>query len=240
MNTALLLQSLDKDLSCFSENNKGLKSAMKVLYVLEHHLGEIFIDNDLIEKLGAYSHISSSYGELCLQLEKSKEILDLIHKKRPVEYIPPSEYKFLDIGCGFGTKVLFADALGFDAWGIECNKKYADIAKRITFYWKIKKGNALNYKKYNEYDILYFYEPMKSNKIDKFYKKVLNNAKSPSIIVHSTLWGNKYNIFNSTKDISDQFLYDDKGIFFKGDEEQRDMLKNKFKFREIKDFYIEC
>lgn len=64
---------------------------------------------------------------------------------------------FIDVGCGIGTKVLLAQACGTNAWGIELNRKYVEVARsRHIAPKQIIHGNALKHD-YSAYDIIYFY-----------------------------------------------------------------------------------
>lgn len=108
------------------------------------------------------------------------------------------DFKFLEVGCGVGTKTKIAAFL-FDAYGLEIFEPYAEIAKellktRIRNNFGIYKEakdveriiieDALNYRKYNEYDVIYFYCP-----IDDFEKeveletKICKEAKKGSVII---------------------------------------------------------
>lgn len=83
--------------------------------------------------------------------------------------------KFLDVGCGIGSKVILAGQLGLDAYGLEVNAKYAKIAEALvyrtnTFYdYESPQPLKRTFKKifradgrkfdYSPYDIIYFYVP---------------------------------------------------------------------------------
>lgn len=102
-----------------------------------------------------------------------------------------SRYKFLDIGCGIGNVVRAAQIIGFDAYGLEYNKKIYDIAKNFMNERHIIKGNMLTFKNYHEYDVLYYYQPIaNSEAMDKFTKKLMKAIKCGAYIVtHGGTWG---------------------------------------------------
>ena len=99
---------------------------------------------------GHYPYIPLNNATFQALLGKAKQHIKIKSKHRP---------RFLDIGCGIGTKVLIASEMGFNASGLEYDKVYYQWAKQITLE-KCTKGNALEYTKYGEFDCLYFYCPL--------------------------------------------------------------------------------
>ena len=86
--------------------------------------------------------------------------------------------KFIDVGCGIGTKVLLAQLQGCEAYGLEINPKYVAVARRLLpdigpfdtpksrclkrkrAVPRIIRGDALTFD-YSPYDIIYFYCPQR-------------------------------------------------------------------------------
>jgi hypothetical protein len=96
--------------------------------------------------------------------------------------------KFLDIGCGIGTKVMLADVL-FDAHGFDINEEYLNLANQIgckrTFI-----QDAMSYEGYDEYDFLYFYRPFKDDTLEReFEERVYQKMKSGALLapMHSVV-----------------------------------------------------
>lgn len=93
-------------------------------------------------------------------------------------------HKFLDIGCGIGNIVLLAQKVGFDAYGLEYNKKIYDIAKGLMGRNHIFRGNMTDFGKYNEYDVLYYYVPMVNGKaMEEFVKKLIKTVKPGAYVI---------------------------------------------------------
>ena len=90
--------------------------------------------------------------------------------------------RFLDVGCGFGGKVWIAEALGFDSMGLEINPKYARIASECAGSDRILCTDALNFKDYSSFDVIYFYNPMPSDELEL---AIIQGAKKDAIIYHA-------------------------------------------------------
>jgi hypothetical protein len=89
--------------------------------------------------------------------------------------------KFIDIGCGIGTKVLIASNL-FDAYGIDCNQNLIDISKIIG----CKNTSCCDIFDYDfsQFDILFYYRPFYDDKIyETFENKIYTETKVGSIII---------------------------------------------------------
>jgi hypothetical protein len=98
-------------------------------------------------------------------------------------YIPM--LKFLDCGCGIGFTVLLAGIAGFDSHGIELNSKLIKVANVLNYPQKtIKRANVLTYAEYSEYDIIYFYCPLRNRKLEeKFEEKVEKDMKVGAYLI---------------------------------------------------------
>lgn len=63
-------------------------------------------------------------------------------------------YRFLDVGCGIGDKVMLAQSLGFDAYGFDYWEPYIGVAKRLQgrAVWV---DDAFKFEGYSGYDVVY-------------------------------------------------------------------------------------
>jgi 2-polyprenyl-3-methyl-5-hydroxy-6-metoxy-1,4-benzoquinol methylase len=100
--------------------------------------------------------------------------------------------KFLDVGCGPGTIVVLADTIGFNAYGIDYMGKYVKIAKaamREAYFYEtnrenIIKADALNFKRYDQFHVIYYYRPIADSKImHELYKKIMKDMKIGSLFI---------------------------------------------------------
>ncbi|PLS20603.1 class I SAM-dependent methyltransferase [Neptunicoccus cionae] len=73
--------------------------------------------------------------------------------------------RFLDVGCGGGTKVLLAREYFGCADGLEYDPNYEAAARKLMQSvappsCNIHRGDALTFERYNDYDVIYFYQPI--------------------------------------------------------------------------------
>lgn len=90
---------------------------------------------------------------------------------------------FLDVGCGIGNIALLAQAFGFSAFGLEYRKEYgsAIVMRKDNFIV----GDGLQFKRYDEYDVLYFYRPFKcSQKQLLLEEKIINGMKKGAFLIN--------------------------------------------------------
>tara|TARA_Y100000034_G_scaffold129783_1_gene186909 strand:+ start:443 stop:1054 length:612 start_codon:yes stop_codon:yes gene_type:complete len=102
--------------------------------------------------------------------------------------------KFLDIGCGIGTKVMLADVL-FDAHGLELNEEYLRVADLIGCR-NVWQADAMEYVEYGDYDILYFYAPFREDILQNRFERHVYQHMSPGTILipmHTmTMWSTRW------------------------------------------------
>lgn len=66
--------------------------------------------------------------------------------------------RFLDAGCGIGTKVHLARMLGWqNVAGLERHRPYAEIAARLCPWAHIALGDARTFEGYDGFDVVYSY-----------------------------------------------------------------------------------
>lgn len=92
-----------------------------------------------------------------------------------IELLKDKKGKFLDVGCGIGDKVMIAKELGFDAHGIEKDKKLFKIADKYLF--NIKNIDAFGFDDYDKFDVIYMYKPYEDEKKLKQLRDLINSKK---------------------------------------------------------------
>lgn len=156
--------------------------------------GEVFafyrrIEVVLSKTLSCSAHNTDSwcnipYSNGCF-IRLIKQVLSKIKKKKD------KPIKFLDVGCGFGLKCWLAHILGLEATGIDLCKEYVELARKIFWYsyrdefiLKIQQANALKYKGYGDYDIVYMYHPIRNNDLmQKVVDRVTQQMKPGAFLV---------------------------------------------------------
>ena len=108
----------------------------------------------------------------------------------------PDARRYLELGCGLGTKFIIAKWAGIcDVTGIESNPYYADIAKQLVRDCdfdsaKIEVIDIREFTHYGDYDILYAYSPLKDwNNQLSFRNRVKDEMKSGATFLNVTCFG---------------------------------------------------
>jgi SAM-dependent methyltransferase len=97
--------------------------------------------------------------------------------------------RFLDVGCGGGTKVLLAAEFFPCADGLEYDAGYADAARQMLDRAgrpssQVIHGDAMAYGGYGDYDVLYFYQPMKSLEgLQALESRIATRARPGTILI---------------------------------------------------------
>jgi SAM-dependent methyltransferase len=78
----------------------------------------------------------------------------------------PRPWRFVDVGCGGALKVALAGALFDDVCGIDCDPGYVAAARQTLMamrlpVWRVDHADGLTYDGYGDFDILYFYKPIR-------------------------------------------------------------------------------
>jgi len=104
----------------------------------------------------------------------------IISSRIAISEKPLTNLKFLDVGCGIGTKALLASHF-FDAYGLEINPPYAQKAIKLLGNDKIIQDDALKFDKYGDFDVIYAYQPMLNSL--KLFDKIAEQAKPNAIFL---------------------------------------------------------
>jgi SAM-dependent methyltransferase len=90
--------------------------------------------------------------------------------------------KFLDVGCGTGTKMVLARELfGLEPSGIE---RDPEMACRAQNRGHVMQGDALDFPDYRVFDIIWLYRPFRDpDKESSLEGKIMAQAKSGAILV---------------------------------------------------------
>ena len=100
-----------------------------------------------------------------------------------------SDDKFLDVGCGPGTKMQIAETLfGLDVYGIEINTEMAAVAAKL-FGDKVAPGDAMTYSAvYSEADLLWLYRPFRDPTSEYKLEQKIIDAMKPGAILAGASW----------------------------------------------------
>jgi len=152
--------------------------------------------NPLI-KGGEYKRVNKDGGYTCIHLHLDQFMSAMRSLVTYMNWKPKHlrRLKFIDVGCGVGQKVFVAHLLGFDSYGLELRKELVEEAKNVTANLHMFKtdrcatnffmlGDALKFKNYSDYDVIYFYCPLFKHELQvKLEKRVQTQAKKGAIVI---------------------------------------------------------
>lgn len=102
---------------------------------------------------------------------------------------PQRGLRFLDVGCGGGTKVFAATRYFRQADGLDYDQGYADAARRTlqtigASNSKIFHADATTFDAYSEYDVIYFYRPLQTDALlDMMEQHIIGQARPGTILI---------------------------------------------------------
>lgn len=97
--------------------------------------------------------------------------------------------RFLDVGCGGGTKILAATRYFRQADGLEYDQGYAESARRSLQIIGVSNSTVLHadamvFDAYSDYDVIYFFRPLLSDAhLEKLEQRIIALARPGTILV---------------------------------------------------------
>jgi len=159
----------------------GDDALLTQLYVALHRLANPRAQDTTAEQHGCFSDIAlpiKSFDRLMSAAYRTSLAQNRQHAPR-----------FLDVGCGGGTKVFAATRYFRQADGLEYDRGYADSARRTlqiigASNSKIIHDDALNFDSYSDYDVIYFYRPLRDDALlQKMEQCIIRQARPGTILV---------------------------------------------------------
>ena len=150
------------------------------------HALERALTQGIKPKKQCYPYIPFSNGQFVRIVDEAmaiyKNIADRKSHQRP---------RFLDAGCGIGSKVRLAASRGFHSDGVEILKKYCDIARkvcdRVCDSSSIIHSDLREFNGFGNYDVIYTYSPMLSSASNKAWQmRMAEQAKERALFLNCT------------------------------------------------------
>jgi len=89
----------------------------------------------------------------------------------------------LDIGCGIGNVLLFAEQLGFEVYGIEKDHYPCSIAQRLFGADKVTQQDIWQYDRYGDFDVLYYFRPFSDREPQCRFEAMIEDRLKPGGIL---------------------------------------------------------
>lgn len=143
-----------------------------------------------ISELGEYPYIAYNNERFFSLLMLAWGVYCALHPstRRAVTNPTGTKVKFIDVGCGIGSKVLLAqEALGWScqAWGLEKSPGYIETAKKLLGGGdRLIQADALHYDGYGQFDLVYFYKPIADDeRQQELEERIISQVRSRTVIV---------------------------------------------------------
>ena len=117
---------------------------------------------------------------------------------KPLYSIFKKGMTFLDLGCGAGNVLRYADNIGYTVKGVEFNSKL--LLYTGQYETEVQDIRKLKENIYESFDVIYSYKPIKKG-FDSYLNKVINNMKKGSYILTPA-----HHIENKKVTLVDSFL----------------------------------
>ncbi|MFN3825101.1 MAG: class I SAM-dependent methyltransferase [Pseudorhodobacter sp.] len=157
-------------------------SVMDAALLALHRVVNPMPQSETAEALGCYPDIPHSASGFVTHAQVALRVARALDPNRP-------PLRFLDVGCGGGTMVLLAAGLFPTAEGFDYDPAYvaagqAALARTGTTRCRLFEANALTFEGYDQYDVIYFYQPMSDlDGLRALEDRAVNSARPGTIII---------------------------------------------------------
>ena len=92
----------------------------------------------------------------------------------PLYEVYEKDFTFLDLGCGAGNVLRYAQNIGYDVTGVEMDKSLFKYLEPYNYF--SNNIENLSGEFYSNYDVIYSYLPLKEGRED-YIRKIIENMK---------------------------------------------------------------
>ncbi len=159
----------------------GQEALLLQLYAAFHSLA-----NPIDQDPKAHSH--GCFSDIALPIRSFEMLMSAAYRVCLAQN-PQRMLRFLDVGCGGGTKVFVATRYFRQADGLEYDQGYADSACRTLQIVGasnsiIHCADAMTFENYSDYDVIYFYRPLRTDELlEKMEQQIMKQARIGTILV---------------------------------------------------------
>ena len=156
-------------------------AALSTLECFEGHFTNV-TQSKKAKKKGCFEYIALDSKQFLREMHKARTILNVLEPD-------DDEGRFLDVGCGVGTKVILANQIFSHASGLEFDKAYHKIASSLAesgMAWGCEfiQSDAMKFDRYDEYNVIYLYRPMRdATKQTRLEKRIAKECCEDTLIV---------------------------------------------------------
>ena len=151
------------------------------LYLALHRAANTHTQDDDAHELGCFADIPMPLREFESMMRAAYRVLNVLGRRQG--------QRFLDVGCGGGSKVLLASRYFAACDGLDYDPGYADAAARLLKSAQATgctafQADGITFDGYGNYDVIYFYRPLRENEIlAKMEDQIFANARPGTIVI---------------------------------------------------------
>ncbi len=126
---------------------------------------------------------SREYPFVAMDTRQVYAQLDFVGKYLGISYDGPRP-SFVDVGCGIGNVLIFAEQFLFDVYGIEKDEYTVRIAEDLVGRERIEQADITVYPNYARFDVIYYFCPLPNHEPQKKLERFIEDEmKSGAILI---------------------------------------------------------
>ncbi len=94
---------------------------------------------------------------------------------------PP--FSFIDIGCGIGNVLLFAEMMDFEVCGIEKDEYPFKIGAKLIGEDLVSQADIWDFTDYHKFDVIYYFRPFHQGETQRKFEKLIEEQLKPGGIL---------------------------------------------------------
>lgn len=119
-----------------------------------------------------YPFVPMDTRQVFAQLKFVRELLAESGRQAPA----PS---FLDIGCGIGNILLFAEQMDFAVYGLEKDEYPCAIATKLIGKDKVVQQDIWEYDDFHTFDVIYYFRPFHDGTLERRFERFIEDRLKP-------------------------------------------------------------
>ncbi len=125
---------------------------------------------------------SKEYPFVAMDTRQVYDQLDFVQNYLQISYDGPRP-SLVDVGCGIGNVLIFAEQFLFDVYGIEKDEYTVRIAEDLIGKDRIEQADITVYPDYTRFDVIYYFCPLPNHEPQKELELFIENEMRPGAIL---------------------------------------------------------
>lgn len=92
-------------------------------------------------------------------------------------------FTFLDVGCGIGNVMLFAEQMDFEVSGFEKDQFPFRIACKLMGNDRVTQEDLWEYDGYHRFDVIYYFRPLANGEAERRFEKMVEEKIRPGALL---------------------------------------------------------